>query len=521
MSKDVVPLLHSLDEVYSTSARKKEQERWSNLYEGFQTRFQQKASFVARAPGRVNLIGDVFPAAIDKDILMATAYQPDEGSGILTIFLHNVSDRFAATDFQCELQDAESVKLIHEGNTRWANYFKVAIKGLLPHLPSDMKERGGTLNVLVDGSVPPESSLSSSAAMTTCSSIVVLNALGAREHIPRKEMTEVAIESERLVGVNSGGMDQAASVFGVPDHALFVSFVPKLSTEPVLLPYCKEEAFTFVISNTLKVSDKKVTGPFQYNLRVVETRLAAAVLAVALNVDANIQALKPSYRNTLRAVADAYYSTYPDSWQALLQDARIKDVYEESGKEAAQLEGMLRVVEEHLPKEGMNRAQLEEATQLYGEAFHETFLSAFPVQAELFYLYRRAKHVYSEARRVLDFKALCTRANAQKYESPDVYKRLGSLMNLSHESLRTLYECSCAELDAVVDIARKHGSLGSRLTGAGWGGCAVHLVPRNKVGSVLDALQRDYYTLHYPELDQMQLNDALFATEPARGACIV
>ena len=49
--------------------------------------------------------------------------------------------------------------------------------------------------MLVDGTIPPESSLSSSAAMTTCSSIVILQAFGAREVISRREMAEVAIES--------------------------------------------------------------------------------------------------------------------------------------------------------------------------------------------------------------------------------------------------------------------------------------------------------------------------------------
>lgn len=53
--------------------------------------------------------------------------------------------------------------------------------------------------------------------MTVCSSIVILEALGARDQVSRREMAEVAIESERYVGVASGGMDQSASIFGEPD----------------------------------------------------------------------------------------------------------------------------------------------------------------------------------------------------------------------------------------------------------------------------------------------------------------
>lgn len=69
-----------------------------------------------------------------------------------------------------------------------------------------------TLNLLVTGSVPAGSGLSSSAAMTTASVIVSLFATGRLDQVRRREITNCAIVSERWVGVNSGGMDQSASV---------------------------------------------------------------------------------------------------------------------------------------------------------------------------------------------------------------------------------------------------------------------------------------------------------------------
>lgn len=79
---------------------------------------------------------------------------------------------------------------------------------------------------------------------------------------------------------------------------------------------------------------------------------------------------------------------------------------------------------------------------------------------------RRARHVVSETRRVREFVALCAAGDADD--------RLGHLLNASHRSLKLDYECSSPELDWVVEhcVARV-GIDGARLTGAGWGGCAI------------------------------------------------
>jgi galactokinase len=80
----------------------------------------------------------------------------------------------------------------------------------------------------------------------------------------------------------------------------------------------------------------------------------------------------------------------------------------------------------------------------------------------------RARHVVNENERVLDA--------ARAMQHGDV-KRFGELMTASHESLRDLYEVSGKELDVLVDEGLAAGSIGSRLTGAGFGGSTVHLVP--------------------------------------------
>ena len=112
------------------------------------------------------------------------------------------------------------------------------------------------------------------------------------------------------------------------------------------------------------------------------------------------------------------------------------------------------------------------------EAF---YIGSIVIRADGFELYKRAKHVLSEARRVFLFKMVSEDPTAQNLlqVQPFIYlhfaKDLGNLMNASQESCRDLFNCSCLEIDQVTELARMHGALGSRLTGAGWGGCTVLL----------------------------------------------
>jgi len=99
-------------------------------------------------------------------------------------------------------------------------------------------------------------------------------------------------------------------------------------------------------------------------------------------------------------------------------------------------------------------------------------------------LLRRARHVVAENARVLDAAAALRRADAAA---------LGALMNASHESLRDDYEVSCAELDAMVAIARGAGGVyGARMTGGGFGGCTVNLVEASAVGPFCALVAAEY-----------------------------
>jgi galactokinase len=95
----------------------------------------------------------------------------------------------------------------------------------------------------------------------------------------------------------------------------------------------------------------------------------------------------------------------------------------------------------------------------------------------------RARHVVSENARVADAGEALRRSDLES---------LGALLSSSHASLRDDFGVSTRELDALVDALEQSGALGARLTGAGFGGCVVAVVPRDDARHVADEAVRRY-----------------------------
>ncbi len=99
-------------------------------------------------------------------------------------------------------------------------------------------------------------------------------------------------------------------------------------------------------------------------------------------------------------------------------------------------------------------------------------------------LLKRANHCVYENQRVKDA------VNALK--AGDLVK-LGKLLNESHKSLKDDYEVTGIELDTLAEVAQKQdGCLGARMTGAGFGGCGIALVHKDKVENLISKVQEEY-----------------------------
>lgn len=119
---------------------------------------------------------------------------------------------------------------------------------------------------------------------------------------------------------------------------------------------------------------------------------------------------------------------------------------------------------------------------------------------------RRARHVISEIARTVQ-AAECIRNRD--------WAEFGQLIDASHDSLKGDYEVSCRELDGVVDIARGIGTsggvFGCRMTGGGFGGCAVALIETARHQEIVERIDEDYRRLNPARL-------TFFTCRPGRGA---
>lgn len=106
-------------------------------------------------------------------------------------------------------------------------------------------------------------------------------------------------------------------------------------------------------------------------------------------------------------------------------------------------------------------------------------------------LRRRARHVVTEQARVE--RAVALLREAATGDSEAAVRELGALLDASHASLRDDFEVSCPELDLLCSLSHDFdGTLGARLTGAGFGGATVHLVRREALGGFESAVMRPY-----------------------------
>ena len=459
-----------LDRVYNIDVSR----HLVKLLETFADRYPERDRVsVLRAPGRVNLIGEhtdynglpVMPMAIDYDMLVAFYPRKD-------LEIKVVNPEFPDRSFEI----APQIPRYETGD--WGNYIKAGVQGILDEYGSVEGLSG--FDACFYGTVPVGAGLSSSSTLVVAAAMALLEA--SNRKMEPIALAERMARAEWYVGTQGGGMDHAASILSEKGKALKIDFFP-LRVTPVTLP----PGHTVVVANSLVIAAKTRDARMQYNLRPAVCRMAAAMLVRKLGLEEkNIE--------------------------------RLGDIYYLLGREEIQ-----QALKGHINWHGYNEKELAETLGLSLDEVGADFCTTksgehIPCPPEGFKVLARARHVVTEADRVED--------SARALESGEA-RWFGKLMRQSHRSCRDNYEISHPALDDLFAIAREAGSTGSRLTGAGFGGCTVHLVADEKLEEFLAEVEKRYYQdaiRAYPEAGQRYLektSSPLLALRPSGGARVL
>ncbi|MFQ5420620.1 MAG: galactokinase [Anaerolineae bacterium] len=352
--------------------------------DAFIERFGERPSFIVRAPGRVNLIGEhtdyndgfVLPMAINHANWIALRPRDDR-----QVVVHSLDFGETAV-FSLDHLTKEDGWTEYVKGTAWA-----------------LQEAGYSLNGwegVLSGDIPKGAGLSSSAALEMATT-QAFNAVSDFEW-NAAQMALLGQKAEnQWVGVNTGIMDQMISAAGKAGHALLID-CRTLEHTLVPLPPAPDGSGTAVV--VLDTATRRGLVDSAYNERRQQCEAAAAYFGV----------------KALRDVAMTQFLAAADGLEPLAR--------------------------------------------------------------------RRARHVVTENLRTLNAAKAMQQADAEL---------MGRLMNESHTSMHEDFEITNRELDVMARIAqRQDGCYGARMTGGGFGGCAVALVHEEKVAAFVTAVSVTY-----------------------------
>jgi len=400
---------------------------------------------VCQVPGRVNLIGEhidysglsVLPMAIDRYVLAAFSPRSDG-----TVHVANENGAYPTSTFAL----SDSIEPAESGD--WSNYVRASVQAINKSMNIDDTQG---MDLFVTSNLPMASGLSSSTALVVATALAYLscNNRSLSDDADRKSLAEILAEGERYIGTQSGGMDQAAILLGQEGHALKIDFDP-LRYEPIPIP----DDCAVIVCNSGIVANKGGDAQSSYNRG-------------------------PAYCGIVRAMVERHAQ---EEFGEEIEFASLGEIW--SGPLCLTHSEAADLFESAITKEGYSISEVAAYLHLDEAAVHERWLSNLPESDSPLPIRSWARHQYQEQRRV--------ERTRDALLSNDL-SAVGKLMIESHASCSDALCVSTPELDTLVTIAMDHGAYGSRLTGAGFGGCTVNLVPKSQVDAFRDAVWTHFY----------------------------
>ena len=257
-----------------------------SLLESYYQHFGEQASYIARAPGRVNLIGEhtdyndgwVLPAAIDYDVRAAIKVRPDQ-----TVRLYSLDfDQDDSFNLDAPIEMADESK-------SWSNY----VRGVASILKQEGYQLRG-MDAVISGNVPRGAGLSSSAAIELAT-ITAFRTLNDLDISPVKAALYCQRAENEFVGMRCGVMDQFISSLGQANQALLIDC---RSLEYQLVPLPAGAGIVVVNSGV-----RRALVDSAYNERRAQCEEGARILGVKALRDVSVEMLNSRIAELSEVVA--------------------------------------------------------------------------------------------------------------------------------------------------------------------------------------------------------------------------
>jgi galactokinase len=440
-----------LESIYGSGAA-----RQAARYESALVRFREVCGpgpvYLFRAPGRVNLIGE--HTDYNHGYVLPVALDRD----VLLLARPRTDEMVVLHNVEPQFHPvsfavASEIPPAQRGD--WGNYARGPAQMLSQSLRRDTHGTARSLrgmDALVSGAQPFGVPRGAGLSSSSALTVAIAVALAYLNDLPATgmEFAHSCADAEWYVGTRGGIMDHFIALLARLDHAMFLDCRPETDGRYRTEHVPLPKDYRLLVVNS-GVRHENARG--QYNHRVAACRAGVALLRQA----------------------------YPSV-------THLRDLQEVPWEQLAF----------HLPDE-VTAGWLWERGFDLGDLPGLTAAVPLKVRA-------RCRHVWTENGRVL--------AAMDALRAGDV-PRVGRLLDEAHASARDDYEVSCPELECLVTAAKEvDGVAGSRLTGAGWGGCIVALVHADAVPAFESHLFRCYRA-------QMGKEAAVFACRAGPGAALV
>ena len=471
-------------------------------------------AIISRAPGRINLLGNHIDhrgghcnyIAINRETLLVASLRNDD-----RIVIHNaLTDRFKPCEFSISdllppekrgqwLNYIETVGIVPHD---WENYIRAAVLHVQDHF-ADTALKG--LDIAIAGDIPIAAGLSSSSSLvvSTLEAILHLNEL----EIPHLEKAEFCGRAEWYAGTRGGSGDHAAMLYAESQSVVHLRFFP-LTTEDVPLPSgyrvvacnsCVEHAPPGIFNERI--------ATYEIGLMLVKKQFPQYASHLEHLRDLNADHLEISQADIYRILR-----TLPER----MSRAKIRTALPEHQD---RLDTLFSPHNE--PKEGyrVRQVMLFGLAECARSAQCQDLLKSGNMEGfgQLKYLSHDGDRQFTlvtdgsesqQNNRITDTALDILIADLESKDSArisaaQIYNQPGG------------YDCSCRELDQLVDLASQvDGVVGAGLTGGGLGGCVLVFVREEAVDSLLSTLETKFYT-------PRGLSDAMLVCASVAGSGLI